>query len=231
MKTSLELIFAANTFYYLTSPFFIPILLVPRFLIPQAIYIMMVVKLATGGLLFYILLKKFYKVSSEVSFIGATVYAFCGWGMYYLWFNHFADILALFPLTLIGVEYCLTKRKGGILTLAMFLMGCTSYFFLFTFAITTPLYAIFRAIALNKDKGLKGYKEAFFSLVQTALYFAGGILLTGFILLTAYKVVGDTPRVANTNSYVETLLRFFFTSVSKEGASYDLGPLKDLANV
>jgi uncharacterized membrane protein YfhO len=131
--------FAANTFYYLTSPFFIPILFVPRSFIPQMIYIMMLVKLATGGLLFYILLKKFFKISKEVSFIGATVYAFCGWGMYYLWFNHFADILALFPLTLIGVEYCLQKRKGWVLGIAMFLIGITNYFFLFTFAITTPL--------------------------------------------------------------------------------------------
>ncbi|HHU27954.1 TPA: YfhO family protein [bacterium] len=223
--------FAANTFYYLTSPFFIPILFVPRFLIPQMIYIMMVVKLATGGLLFYILLKKFYKVSKEVSFIGATVYAFCGWGMYYLWFNHFADVLALFPLTLIGVEYCLTKRKGWVLTLGMFLMGMTNYFFLFTFAITTPLYALFRVVALNKGKGFKGAKEGFFALAQTALYFIAGILLTGFILLPAYRVVGDTPRVANSNYYVERLLEFFFTTVDKKGASYDFGPLKELDQI
>ena len=40
-------------------------------------------------------------------------------------------------------------------------MGMTNYFFLFTFAITTPLYALFRVVALNKGKGFKGAKEGF----------------------------------------------------------------------
>ncbi len=220
--------FAANTFYYLTSPFFIPILFVPRSFIPQMIYIMMLVKLATGGLLFYILLKKFFNISKEVSIIGATIYAFCGWGMYYLWFNHFADILALFPLTLIGVEYCLRRKKAWVLTIAMFLIGVTNYFFLFTFAITTPLYAIYRGIVLYKGKGFKAW---FLALWQTAWCYGAGILMAGFVLIPALNVVGTTPRVADPNRYVEALLEFVFKDVTKTGASYDLGPIKELKDI
>ena len=70
--------FAANTFYYLTSPFIIPMLLVPRFLIPQMIFIMYMVKLTVGGLFMYILLRKYFNNSYIISLIGATAYALSG---------------------------------------------------------------------------------------------------------------------------------------------------------
>ena len=52
--------FAANTFYYLTSPFMLPMLFVPRILIPQMIFIMYMVKLTVGGLLMFILLRNYF---------------------------------------------------------------------------------------------------------------------------------------------------------------------------
>ena len=108
--------FGANTFYYLTSPFFLIVLFFPRVLIPQAIYLTMVLKISVGGLLMYILFKNYIKISKEASFIGAVAYTLCGWGMFYLWFNHFSDVMAVLPLTFIGIEHVLQKKKGWLLT-------------------------------------------------------------------------------------------------------------------
>ena len=74
---------------------------------------------------------------------GAIAYGLCGWGMYYLWFNHFHDVLALFPLLLIGIEHVLQNKKGWCLSLALMLVGMANYFFLFGFAILGVLYALF----------------------------------------------------------------------------------------
>ena len=94
----------ANSFYYLFNPFFLVLLIVPRNIIPQAQAFMMITKMVLAGLTMKLLLQKF-KVKEETTWLIATSYAFCGWNLYYLWFNHFLEIAVLLPLVLLGVEY------------------------------------------------------------------------------------------------------------------------------
>ncbi|NLB11265.1 YfhO family protein [bacterium] len=216
--------FAANTFYYLTSPFSFPIYLLPPILVPQGIFIMMTIKLATAGLLMYILFKKFFKTRATTALIGACAYAFCGWGFFYLWFNHFHDVLAVLPLTLIGVEYCLQKRKGYFLGLALFICGLVNYFFLFTFVFSTLAYGIFRyfqCFRQNKGFNLNILFQAFvFSLL--------GVGACAFIIFPAFNIVGTLSRVEYSTSAL-TFLRFFFVNPVKTADGYLLGELKSLS--
>lgn len=217
--------FAANTFYYLTSPFLLPFIFTPPEFIPQMIYIMFLVKIATGGLFFYILLNKYHAVSDKASLLGAIAYGLCGWGMYYLWFNHFHDVLALFPLLLIGIEHVLQHKKGWILSLSLMLVGMANYFFLFGFAIMGIFYALFRYFRLfkqNKGQNLK-------IIGNGILYYLLGICMVAYVLLPAFEIVGDVGRVENSN-YLLNLFSFFFIEPSKnpEGG-YILGGLKSWA--
>ncbi len=215
--------FAANTFYYLTSPFLLPILFFPRTLIPQAIFIMYMIKLTTGGLLFYVLLKKYLKIKPQVAIIGAVIYSLSGWGMYYLWFNHFADVLAIFPLVLIGIEHCLQKKQGWLLSLGLLLCGMVNYYFFFAIAILSFFYAIFRYFQLfktNKGSNLR-------IIVMGALAYLVGIGMCGFVLVTALNVIGSMGRIES-SSLLLTLLKFFFVDPSKADLGYQLGALKSL---
>ena len=214
----------ANTFYYLTSPFLLPMLLFPRSLLPQAIFFMYMVKLTLGGLFFYILLRKYWKLSPRVCLLGAIAYSLSGWGMYYLWFNHFADVLAVFPLTLIGVEHCLQKKQGWLIAVSFLLCGMVNYYFFFAWVITSFLYAIFRYFVLYKQN--KGYNLRI--LITGFLYFAVGIGMAGFILLTALEVISSMGRVESSSLLLE-LLQFFFNNPTKSNGHYDLGTLKSLS--
>ena len=77
--------------------------------------------------------------------------------MYYLWF-HFGDVLAFFPLIIIGIEKVLRERKGGVLTLGLFLCCITNYFFGATFVIFAVMYALFRWIQIYGLTKRNGYK-------------------------------------------------------------------------
>lgn len=215
--------FAANTFYYLTSPFMIPMLLVPRILIPQMIFIMYMVKLTVGGLFMFILLRKYFNNSYIVSLIGAIAYALSGWGMFYLWFNHFADVLAVFPLMFIGIEHLLKYKKGWVLALSVIVMGLVNYFFLFGFVILITLYAFARYIQTFRDN--KGFNLEI--IVKGSIYYLLGILATSIVLIPAFLIIRTNPRVDGSTLVIE-LLALFFEGVSRVGSSIELGKFKSL---
>ena len=218
--------FSANTFYYLSSPFLIPFIFTPKILIPQMIFFMMMIKIATGGTLFYILLKKYYDTKQQTALIGAIAYALTGWGMYYLWFNHFHDVLALFPLLLIGIEHVLKNNKGWILALSLMLLGMANYFFLFGFAILGVFYALFRYgqyFKANKGRNLK-------VLGNGILHYLLGIAMVAYVLLPALGIVTNVSRVEDSSLLLD-LFKLFFVDPSKTENGYNLGTLKSFAEL
>ena len=218
--------FSANTFYYLSSPFLIPFIFTPKILIPQMIFFMMMIKIATGGTLFYVLLKKYYNTKQQTALIGAIAYALTGWGMYYLWFNHFHDVLALFPLLLIGIEHVLKNNKGWILALSLMLLGMANYFFLFGFAILGVFYALFRYgqyFKQNKGRNLK-------VLGNGILNYLLGIAMVAYVLLPALGIVTNVTRVEDSSLLLD-LFKLFFANPIKTENGYNLGLLKSFAEL
>ncbi len=208
--------FGTASFYYLTSPFYYLLLLCPQKYIFQGVYFLLLIKYAVGGLFFYILLKKFFFYKDRTCLVGAIVYAFSGWNLYYLWF-HFADAMAIFPLFLIGLEYCLQKKKGWLITLSLFLVALCNYFFFVTFAIFGVFYFIFRWIKIYGLTKKKGYKltERYNVAIKGALFFIVGGLLAGFVLIPNLIVVQDSGRVSE--SLLTTFLTFFKNSEMVDG--------------
>ena len=100
----------SNSFYYLFDPFFLPILLVPRQLIPQGMAVLTIFKIAASGMTFFLYLK-YMGASRRASKITGIAYAFSGWMSWYLWFNHFTEVAIVFPLMLLGVEIVLKEKK------------------------------------------------------------------------------------------------------------------------
>ena len=92
----------SNSFYYYLNPFFMPILLFPRALVPQGMAVLMIGKMVLAALFFRLYLK-YQGVKEDHSRIFAMAYGFSGWMVYYLWFNHFMEVAVVFPLVLLGV--------------------------------------------------------------------------------------------------------------------------------
>ena len=203
---------AANSFYYLFDPFFLILLPFPRPILNQVQAWVTIFKFVLAGVFFYHYLGSF-KLKQSTRKVGAMAYAFCGWGFFYLWFFHFAEVLTFFPLMLWGVEKCFAKKDPRLLILSIFLMGATNYQFLAIFTMCAFIYAIFR---LLQTVGKRKVKENWKILGIGFIGFFVGLLLTGFIVIPNYIAVQAMPRIAG-SSYLED---FFANDTFKEKLSY-----------
>lgn len=181
----------SNSFYYYLNPFFMPILLFPRALVPQGMAVLMIGKMVLAALFFRRYLK-YLGVQEDQSRLFSIAYGFSGWMVYYLWFNHFMEVAVVFPLVLLGIEKLLKEKSMTALALSLFLMGITNYFFLVSTSFTAVFYAGFRFLQTFPKRKIKD------SLTIIALGFFGfltGILMSAFVFLPSVMVAVTSDRV------------------------------------
>lgn len=193
--------YGSNSFYYLTDPFFFPILLFPRAWIPQGMAIITIFKMALAGLVFrrYI---KYMGTSEKTARIAGFAYAFCGWISWYLWFNHFTGVLVCFAIVLYGVEKVLRERRPLWLVIGLFLLGLCNYFFFFTFAVCAFLYAMFRFFQRIK---LNNAKENWKILGFGFMGFMIGALMASAAIIPPTLATLNSPR-ATDKTYLHNVL-------------------------
>lgn len=206
----------SNSFYYALNPFFLPILLFPRSLIPQGITILMITKFVLAALTMRYYLK-YRGVKEFTARIFSLMYAFCGWNVYYLWFNHFMEVAVMFPLVFVGIEKIFKEKEPYFLIFALAFMGLSNYFFLITTCMVGVLYAGFRFFQLWST----------FENAQTRLKviglgivgFAFGIFGAGLALFPGFAVAKNSDRVTNA-TYLEKIKLLFDAKNWKEGFEY-----------
>ena len=194
----------SNSFYYLFDPFFMPILLCPRQLIPQGMAVLTIFKIALCGLTFFAYMR-YMGASKTASKISGIAYAFCGWIAWNLWFNHFTDVAITLPLILLGIEMTLKERKPCILALSLCLLGFVNFFFLVCFSLCGFLYAMFRYFQTLKTRDLQG------NLIVLGFGFLGfliGILMPMMVVLPAAMHSLTAPR-ASADTYLKYLTEAF----------------------
>jgi hypothetical protein len=201
----------SNSFYYLFDPFFMPILLFPRAIVPQGMAILTIFKIAASGMTFYIYIR-YMGASRRAAKVTGLAYAFSGWMTWYLWFNHFTSVAIVLPLMFFGVEKVLREKNGFWLAGACALMGFVNYFFLICFIICTFLYAIFRFFQRIKENTVK---DNFIILGIGVAFAVIGCLCAAMVILPSAMVVLESPR-AQTNSYATNLLEAFKEKNFKE---------------
>ena len=181
----------SNSFYYYLNPFFLPILIFPRALVPQGLAVLMIGKMVLAALTFRLYLR-FLGVKEQNSRLFAMAYGFSGWMSYYLWFNHFMEVAVVFPLVLLGIEKLIKQKDFKFLAFAIFLMGITNYFFLVSTAFTAAFYALFRFFqTISKRKIMDSVHIAGIGV----LAFAVGIMMSAFVFLPSVMVAVTSNRV------------------------------------
>ncbi len=163
----------SNSFYYLFDPFFLPILLVPRQLVPQGMAILTIFKMSACGMILFAYMR-YMGASRRAAKITGIAYAFSGWITWYLWFNHFTEMAIVFPLILFGVEKVLKEKKPLMLMAGLCLMGFVNFFFLVCFSMCAFLYAMFRYFQRLK---LNTWKDNLIIISIGFVAFAIGILM------------------------------------------------------
>lgn len=197
----------SNSFYYLFDPFFIPILLFPRQLIPQGMAILTIFKMALSGLTFYAYMR-ILGASRRASKITGLAYAFSGWITWYLWFNHFTGVAVAFPLLLLGVELLLRKKNPIILIGSICLIGFINFFFMFCYVVCSIFYAIFRYFQTLKNRN-KIDNIIILLLLNFSLIV--GVMMPMMVVLPSALYSITSPRASN-NGYFHYLVNALKTN-------------------
>lgn len=118
----------AFSFYLYGSPFFWLSLLLPTAWLPYCMVPLLVLKFAVagGGAMLY--LHRYVK-NPNIALVGASLYALSGFTVYNVFFNHFVDVVALFPYLLWALDEAVYHRRRGLFAFFAALNLINNYFF------------------------------------------------------------------------------------------------------
>ena len=175
------------SFYLLGSPFFwlstiFPIGMV-RYLIPW----LLALKTSVAAMTAYAYIRRFVK-NKDAAFIGAMLYAYSGFQLYNVFFNHFHDVTAFFPLLLLTFEQLTQDDRRGVFALCVALCASISYFFFVCELVFLVLYFFIRCL---DDDFRMDFKSFTLLLIEGAL----GVAISCIIFLPACYDVINNPRV------------------------------------
>lgn len=176
------------SFYLLGSPFFWLTIPFPSEAVVYLVPILLALKYGVATLTAFAFIKRFVK-KPEFALIGALLYAFSGFQSYNVFFNHFHDVTAFFPLLLIAMEERVQNNRRGIFALTVALMAFISYFFFTGEVIFCIIYFIFRCF--SKDFGITPRK--FLGLAIEAVI---GVLISAILLLPSILAIIGNPRTS-----------------------------------
>lgn len=183
---------SSYSFYLLGSPFFWLTLPFPTSFVPYLMGPLFCLKFATATTTSYAYITKFVK-NKDLAILGGILYAFSGFSIYNIFFNHFHECIAFFPLLLIGLEDYMKENKRGLFFFAVFLNAMVNYIFFFGEAVFLVIYFIARL----STGDFKLTVKRFFTLAFEA---CGGFLMAAFLVLPAIIGVLSNPRLDNTLS-------------------------------
>ena len=131
------------SFYLTGSPFFWLSTILPRSLVTLSMPFLLALKHGVATLTAYAYIRKFVR-SKNASVVGAMLYSFSGFQVYNIFFNHFQDVTALFPLMLIAMEENINNNRKGYFAVTVALMAFVNYYFFTGQAVFLVVYYLFR---------------------------------------------------------------------------------------
>lgn len=180
-------IIGAFSFYNLGSPFFWCSLLFPAKSFPYVVGWLFILKYVVAGVNAYLYIKRF--ISKDQSAVyGAVLYAFSGFQCVNLMFYHFHDVVAFFPLLLLGIEELVEEDKKGKFALAVFINCLVNYYFFCGEVIFAVIYYIFRF-------GIR--KESFKKIISCCVEGIMGIGMACVIFLPSIIFIVDNPKASS----------------------------------
>lgn len=178
------------SFYLLGSPFFWLTVPFPSFIVPYLIGPLLIIKFALCALTGYLYIRRFTR-TPEAAQIGSLLYAFSGFSVYNIFFNHFHEAFIVFPLLLLAVELFLTENKRFFFALMVCLCAVTNYFFFFGMVVFVLIYFFVRLFS----KAISLTPGRFFAFVFEAIL---GVALAAAMLLPSVMAIIENSRISET---------------------------------
>ena len=177
------------SFYLLGSPFFWLTLPFPNSFVPYLMGPLLILKFAFAALTGYMYIRRFTR-TPQAARLGGILYAFSGFSVYNIFFNHFHEAIIFFPLLLLSMELLLTENKRGYFALAVFICALSNYFFFFGMVVFSVIYYIVRLCS-------GAIKFRFKSFLTLGFESVLGLAMSAILLLPAILAITDNYRVSD----------------------------------
>ncbi|OGO91805.1 MAG: hypothetical protein A2Y17_13690 [Clostridiales bacterium GWF2_38_85] len=175
------------SYYMLGSPFFWIMCLFPSSWAPYLMGPIFILKFMTASVFAYAYLKRFVKNPNN-AVIGGLLYAFSGFGIYNVFFNQFHEIIAFFPLLLIGIEELVQNNRKGLFAVAVMLCSMMNYFMFAGQVVFCLIY--FFARSMNST-----FKITFKKFLWLAFESVLGFAMSMIIFLPGALAIINNPRL------------------------------------
>lgn len=175
------------SFYLIGSPFFWLTVILPRSLVVFSMPVILSIKHGFAAMTAYAYIRRFVR-NKNMAVVGGLLYAFSGFQIFNIFFNHFQDVTALFPLMLIAMEENINNGKKGWFALTVALMAIVNYYFFAGQCVFLIMYYFIRA--LSDDFRLT--QKKFMGLAFEAV---AGVMIAGFIFIPSALLVMGNYRV------------------------------------
>ena len=182
----------AYSFYLYGSPFFWLSVLLPQSWLPYMMVPLLVLKFGVAGGGAYLYLRRYVK-NENYAVLGACLYALSGFAVYNVFFNHFVDVVALFPYLLWALDEAIYEDRHGLFAFWVAVNLLNNYFFFVGQVIFLCIYFVCKLTA--KDFRLTGRKFGHL-LWESVLGVAMGCLL----LFPAVLSLLQNPRTIDLSS-------------------------------
>ena len=202
------------TFYLLGSPFFWLTIPFPSWMVPHLMGPLLMLKFGCASLTAFNYLRRYVR-DPEYAVLGGMLYAFSGFSVYNIFFNHFHEAIIFFPLMLWALDEYMDTRRRGVFALSVFLCAMVNWYFFVGQVVFLLIYWFVRLLSQNWTLSVRD----FLLLACEAVL---GVLCASVLLVPTILAAVQNPRVSNPPSgwgallydwnqrYVHILECFFF---------------------
>ena len=176
----------AYSFYLYGSPFFWLSLLFPQNWLPYLMVPLLVLKFAVAGGGAYLYLRRYVK-NTDYAVLGAVLYTFSGFAVYNVFFNHFVDVVALFPYLLWSLDEALYEDRRGWFAFWVAVNLLNNYFF---FVGQVLFLAIYFVCKLSTGDFCLSVKKFVLLAFESLL----GVAMGSLLLVPAVLSILQNPR-------------------------------------
>lgn len=190
-------------FYELGSPFFWTSMLFPADAFPYVVGWIYILKYVVAGITARLFIRRFVS-SEQAATLGAILYAFSGFQTANLLFYHFHDVVALFPLLLIGLERLMCNKRDCIcFALAVCINALVNYFFFVQDVIFLLLYFGFR---FGPSLWRQGPGKLFSALGRCLALGVLGTAMAAALLVPSLIYMMGNPRTGSSTISLQNLV-------------------------
>lgn len=177
------------SFYLLGSPFFWLTIPLPSEWLQYCMGPLLILKFASATLTGYVYIHRYTK-NPDSALMGAVLYAFSGFSIYNIFFNHFHEAIVFFPLLLAALDEYMEHRRRGLFALTVFACCVVNYYFFVGMVTFTLIYFFLRLICGSWRISMKDF-------LLLGLEAVLGVALAGILLVPSVLAVLQNNRVDN----------------------------------